>query len=74
MAEAVSGEAGFLPPWSNRGGKCGQSHIAEFQGAKVDWLTVTWLPEPDEHVFASVHAFLLDRLGGKVAFHIKTTA
>lgn len=23
-------------------------------GAKVDWLTFTWLPEPDEHVLATV--------------------
>lgn len=24
------------------------------QGAKVDWLTATWKPEPDEHVLATV--------------------
>lgn len=27
-------------------------------GAKVDWLTVTWLPEPDEHVPAAIHDLL----------------
>lgn len=33
-------------------------------GAKVDWLTLTWLPEPDEHVPAMVHQLLTDALGG----------
>ncbi len=28
--------------------------------AKVDWLTVTWLPEPDEHVPATILALLSD--------------
>lgn len=27
-------------------------------GAKVDWLTVTWLPEPDEHIPAMAHDLL----------------
>jgi len=32
--------------------------------AKVDWLTATWKPDPDEHVAASVHAWFTDWLGG----------
>lgn len=32
-------------------------------GAKVDWLTATWLPEPDEHVPATIHALLVSLLG-----------
>ena len=28
------------------------------RGAKVDWLTVTWLPDPDEHVPATIHDLL----------------
>lgn len=32
-------------------------------GAIVDWLTVTWLPEPDEHVPAMVLDFLGDFIG-----------
>lgn len=32
-------------------------------GAKVDWLTVTWYPDPDEHVPALVHDFLQSVLG-----------
>jgi phage replication initiation protein len=35
-------------------------------GAKVDWLTFTWYPDPDEHVPATVHHFLLEHLGNKV--------
>lgn len=35
------------------------------QGAKVDWLTVTWRPEPDEHVVATVMD-LLSGMGVKV--------
>lgn len=31
--------------------------------AKVDWCTVTWLPEPDEHVGAQVHDMLRLMLG-----------
>lgn len=58
-----------LPPCSNRGGKSPEFHDVE-SGAKVDWLTVTWLPEPDEHVLASVHYLLLDRLGGKVSLSV----
>lgn len=34
------------------------------QGAKVDWLTVTWYPDPDEHIPATVHALLSDVVGG----------
>jgi phage replication initiation protein len=30
----------------------------EPDAVKVDWLTVTWLPEPDEHVAAQVHEML----------------
>lgn len=29
--------------------------------AKVDWLTVTWKPEPDEHIVATVLGLLRDR-------------
>ncbi len=32
-------------------------------GAIVDWLTVTWLPDPDEHVPATVLDFLGDFIG-----------
>lgn len=32
-------------------------------GAKVDWLTVTWRPSPDEHVASLVHQFLVSQLG-----------
>ena len=32
------------------------------EGAKVDWLTCTWLPEPDEHLPATVHSLLNDWL------------
>lgn len=32
-------------------------------GAKVDWLTVTWYPDPDEHVPALVHDFLRSVIG-----------
>lgn len=35
----------------------------QLQGAKVDWLTVTWLPDPDEHVPATVMDFLGAVLG-----------
>lgn len=38
--------AGATCPPALTGGESG--------GAKVDWLTVTWLPEPDEHVPAMV--------------------
>ena len=34
------------------------------EGAKVDWLTCTWLPERDEHVAATTHAWLTQWLGG----------
>lgn len=34
------------------------------QGAKVDWLTVTWQPDPDEHVPALIHDALTRFLGG----------
>lgn len=33
------------------------------RGAKVDWLTVTWLPEPDEHMPATVLQLLHDWTG-----------
>lgn len=33
-------------------------------GAKVDWLTATWYPDPDEHVGATAHAWLSVWLGG----------
>ena len=33
-------------------------------GAKVDWLTMTWYPDPDEYIPATVHAWLTDHLGG----------
>lgn len=32
-------------------------------GAKVDWLTVTWYPDPDEHVPALVFDFLRSVIG-----------
>ncbi|PAT00099.1 MAG: hypothetical protein BSR46_04205 [Candidatus Dactylopiibacterium carminicum] len=35
-------------------------------GAKVDWLTVTFLPEPDEHPGLNCHDQLLTWLGGSV--------
>ena len=36
------------------------------QGAKVDWLSLTWLPEPDEHVPMTVHALLNSLIYGGV--------
>jgi len=33
-------------------------------GAKVDWLTATWKPDPEEHVGAMVHEWLTQSLGG----------
>lgn len=33
------------------------------QGAKVDWLTCTWWPDPDEHVPATVISLLRDVVG-----------
>lgn len=36
----------------------------ETQAAKVDWCTLTWLPEPDEHVGALIHDLLCTSLGG----------
>lgn len=36
----------------------------ETRTAKVDWCTLTWLPEPDEHVPAMVHDLLTKGLGG----------
>lgn len=32
--------------------------------AKVDWLTVTWLPEKDEHVPAMIHDLLKSHMNG----------
>jgi phage replication initiation protein len=31
--------------------------------AKVDWLTVTWYPEPDEHIPQTIHSLLVSVLG-----------
>lgn len=36
----------------------GESPKTDALGAKVDWLTVTWYPDPDEHVPALVLDFL----------------
>lgn len=33
-------------------------------GAKVDWCTFTWKPEPDEHIPSTLHAFLSELTGG----------
>jgi phage replication initiation protein len=33
------------------------------KGAKVDWCTVTWFPDPDEHIPATVHSLLLGVIG-----------
>ena len=35
--------------------------------AKVDWMTLTWQPEPDEHVPAMIHDLLNQWLGAPVA-------
>lgn len=32
-------------------------------GAKVDWLTVTWLPDADELTGCNIHSLLMDQLG-----------
>lgn len=32
-------------------------------GAKVDWCTITWQPDPDEHVPATAHSLLLSVIG-----------
>lgn len=37
---------------------------SQARAAKVDWLTLTWLPEPDEHIPAMVHDLLTEFLGG----------
>lgn len=42
----------------------GESPSTGSEGAKVDWLTCTWLPEPDEHVAATVHSWLTGWVGG----------
>lgn len=41
----------------------GESSRSAQAAAKVDWLTVTWLPEPDEYVPGLVHDFLASVLG-----------
>lgn len=41
----------------------GESHPS---GAKIDWLTFTWLPEPDEHVGSLVSNFLNQNLSHTV--------
>ncbi|MFZ4551889.1 MAG: replication initiation factor domain-containing protein [Aquabacterium sp.] len=41
----------------------GESPARLRSGAKVDWLTVTWLPEPDECLPRQVHDFLVEVLG-----------
>lgn len=46
----VQGEAQSFPP-ALTGGESPR-------GAKVDWMTVTWLPEPDEHIPATIHDLL----------------
>jgi len=45
------------PPALTGGEKCSE-------GAKVDWLTFTFRPDPDEHVPATVHGLLNLVLGG----------
>jgi len=42
----------------------GESPEVEGRGAKVDWLTVTWKPEPDIHVGAMVYEWLTRDLKG----------
>lgn len=42
----------------------GESPLEGRRGAKVDWCTVTWRPEPDEHVGAMVHDLLCGLIGG----------
>lgn len=34
--------------------------------AKIDWCTLTWLPEPDEHIGATVQSLLLSIAGGRI--------
>lgn len=34
--------------------------------AKVDWLTVTWRPEPDEHISATIRSLFLSVVGDRV--------
>lgn len=46
------------------GGESLRSEPEAGRGAKVDWLTVTFLPEPDELVERNVAAWLLPLLGG----------
>lgn len=36
----------------------------ETKSAKLDWCTVTWLPDHDEHVAATIHHLLSEFLGG----------
>jgi phage replication initiation protein len=47
------------------GGRCPPSLTGgeSPQGAKVDWATITWQPDPDEHVPATVHSLLLGVIG-----------
>lgn len=44
----------------------GESHQHQARGAIVDWLTVTWYPEPDEHVPATVMQLLHDSMRGLI--------
>lgn len=36
----------------------------QHSGAKIDWLTCTWKPEPDEHLPAQIHDLLTEFMGG----------
>lgn len=45
----------------------GESHQTTIEAAKVDWLTVTWLPEPDEHIPAMVMDLLNQWTGVGIA-------
>lgn len=51
-AQAPSPSAVTLGETPRQGAQRGQV------GAKVDWFTVTWRPEPDEHFVATVLDFL----------------
>jgi phage replication initiation protein len=54
-AATVRDVAVASPPHLTGGGKVGS--------AKVDWMTATWKPEPDEHVPATALALLSDVIG-----------
>ena len=70
--KCAKGDAGAAPrklaPRERRDGRPsppaltgGESPVQ--QGAKVDWLTCTWWPDPEEHVPATVIALLRDVVG-----------